>query len=82
LINFGILPLTFENPIDMEGVRQGDRLRIANLREGLRKDRFLNIENTTQQRSFRTLHGLNERECEIMLAGGLLNYTREQSRRV
>ena len=75
LINFGILPLSFKDPDEFSRIQQGDRLRITGLRKGLRAGDFLTIENETQKRSFEVLHGLSQREIEILLAGGLLNYT-------
>jgi aconitate hydratase len=75
LINFGILPLTFKDPDEFSRIQQGDSLRITNLRKGLTVDGLLLIENETQKRSFEVLHGLNQREMEVLLAGGLLNYT-------
>jgi aconitate hydratase len=75
LINFGVLPLTFKDPDEFSRIQQGDSLRITNLRKGLTVDGLLLIENETQKRSFEVLHGLNQREMEVLLAGGLLNYT-------
>jgi aconitate hydratase len=80
LINFGILPLVFEDPDEFQKIQAGDRFRIIHLRSSLRVDGFLKIENITQQRTFEVSHGLNQREIEILLAGGLLNYTREHFR--
>jgi aconitate hydratase len=75
LINFGVLPLTFKDPDEFLRIQQGDYLRIADLRKGLKGGGLLTIENATQQRSFEVFHGLNQREMEILLAGGLLNHT-------
>jgi aconitate hydratase len=75
LINFGVLPLTFKEPDEFLRIEQGDHLRIENLRKGLKVNGLLIVENATQKRSFEVLHGLNQREVEILLAGGLLNYT-------
>jgi aconitate hydratase len=80
LINFGILPLTFEDRDEFQRVQQGDRLRITNLRDGLRVNGLLKVENVTQQRVFEVSHGLNQREIEMLLAGGLLNYSRDRYR--
>lgn len=77
LINFGILPLTFKDQGEFERIEQGDRLRITHLRTELKVNRFLKVENVTQQKVLEVSHGLNERERDILLAGGLLNYTRE-----
>ncbi|HXX33374.1 MAG TPA: aconitate hydratase [Thermodesulfobacteriota bacterium] len=75
LINFGILPLTFKEADEFSKIQQGDTLRVMGLRKGLRSTDFLTIENETQKRSFEVLHGFNQREIEILLAGGLLNHT-------
>jgi len=77
LINFGVLPLTFKDPHEFERVQQGDELRIVNVREALRSETSLKVENRTQQKWFEVSHGLNPREREVALAGGLLNYTRD-----
>ena len=80
LINFGILPLIFGDPNEFEKIQLGDRLQIRNLRSSLRVNGFLRIENITKQKTFEVSHGLNQREIETLLAGGLLNYTREYFR--
>ncbi|MGQ9646631.1 MAG: aconitate hydratase [Thermodesulfobacteriota bacterium] len=77
LINFGILPLIFREANEFEEIEMGDWLQIDNVRRSLRVNGFLRIENRTKQRSFESSHGLNQREIDILLAGGLLNYMRE-----
>ena len=76
LINFGVLPFTFKDPDEFLRIQQGDHLRIIDLRKGIQEEGLLKIENVTQQRIFEVSHGLNLRERKILLAGGLLNYTR------
>jgi len=80
LINFGILPLTFEDPDEFSKIQQGDHLRITQLRSVFPAEDLLKIENVTQNRVFKVSHGLNLREREILLAGGLLNYTRNRTK--
>jgi aconitate hydratase len=80
LINFGILPLTFKDPEEYARIQQGDRLRLTNLRRELQESDLLKIEDVTQQRVFEVIHGLNSREKEILLAGGLLNYTQNHEK--
>ncbi len=79
LINFGILPLTFKDPDEFQRIQQGDQLRIRDIRNRLKESGFLKIENVTKQRVFEVSHGLTQREMEILLAGGLLNYIRNRS---
>jgi aconitate hydratase len=78
LINFGILPLRFKDPEDYQKIQQGDHLQIKDIRVKLKENGFLEIENVTQQRAFEVTPDLNPREKEILLAGGLLNYTRDK----
>ena len=78
LINFGVLPLIFEDPDEFSKIQQGDCLRIPQPRSALQGEGLLKIENVTQKRMFNVSHGLNSREREVLLAGGLLNYTRER----
>ncbi len=77
LINFGILPLTFKEEKDYRMIEQGDRLRIEKVRERLRLGEPLTVQNVTKMMVFEVFHGLNQREIEILLAGGLLNFTRQ-----
>jgi len=80
LVNFGILPLTFEDEGAYEGLQQGDELEIPGVRDALRRgDETLTVRNVTQGGEFRVRHGLTERQREIMLAGGLLNYVKERA---
>lgn len=76
LINFGILPLTFQDDKDYERVEQGDQLRIEDVRDRLKVNQPLIIRNVTRGCSFEAIHGLNQREIDILLSGGLLNFSR------
>lgn len=79
LINFGILPLVLLKAEDYERISQGDQLRVENLRARLERNQPIEIENVTRAEVLEVGHGLNRREVEILLSGGLLNYTRERS---
>jgi len=79
LINFGILPLTFVNEADYDSLDQGDQLVIAGVRKGLPEQGELTVKNLTRGTTFQVAHGLSPRFIEILLAGGLLNYTRSRS---
>lgn len=79
LINFGILPLQFENTDDYNRINNGDRFVIKNLAATLSGNQKYVIENSTQEYSFTVVSTLNEREQEIIRAGGLLPYTRARS---
>lgn len=76
LINFGILPLTFVREEDYETIALGDQLTI-DLSNGLAEE-VLTVKNLTRGTAFQVRHGLSERQKKILLAGGLLNYTKQQ----
>lgn len=79
LINFGILPLTFKDEKEFDGIQQGDLLRIEGIRSCLQVNGSLTVQNVTQGRTFEVLHRLSRREIAILLAGGLLNYNRSHA---
>ncbi len=79
LVNFGILPLTFNNPEDYEKVAQGDHLSIPNLRTSLMSGAStLQVINSSNRFSFEASHVMSNRQVEILLAGGLINRTRDK----
>ncbi len=83
LVNFGIAPLVFSDPADLDRVAEGDRVRIADLAGALeRGDDELVVEDLTNMATFRVRHGLSARQREILVAGGLLNATGLAGRRL
>ena len=72
LINFGILPLTFENESDYEKIDQEDVLEIKDVKSGVEKDE-VEVHNTTKNISFKTRMGLSPIEKKSVLAGSLIN---------
>ena len=75
LINAGILPLTFDNEADYDKFTQGDKLTISGILEGMDTG-FVTMNNEAGAQA--RLHcDLTQRQKEILLAGGLLEYTRE-----
>jgi aconitate hydratase len=80
LINFGIVPLTFVNEADYDGIDQGDELELPDIRAALdRGDDPVTVHNVSKGTTFQAQHGLTERQRRIVLAGGLLNYVRERA---
>ncbi len=77
LVNFGIVPLTFTNEADYDAITQGDNLVIdfSDLQEATP----IKVTNTTTGKEFTVDHGLTGRQIDIIKAGGLLNYTRQQN---
>ena len=72
LINFGILPLIFENEGDYELLQAGDRLRVTDIRKVLTERRPLRIDNLTRGGYLPAAYELTERQLALVLAGGAL----------
>ena len=78
LINAGILPLTFVNEADYDSISQGDELVLDNVRAEIEAGNSqLTIVNKTTGKEIPVLCELSGRTKDIILAGGLLDYTRE-----
>ena len=78
LINAGILPLTFVNEADYENIAEGDKLVIEGVRKAVENGvTELTVVNKTNGKEIPVLCELTGRTKDIMLAGGLLDYTRE-----
>ncbi len=78
LINAGILPLTFVNEADYDSISQGDELVLDNVRAEIEAGNSqLTVVNKTTGKEIPVLCELSGRTKDIILAGGLLDYTRE-----
>ncbi len=81
LINAGILPLTFVNEADYDKISQGDELSLPDVRKLIEAGKTeLNLKNITTGENIPVLCELSGRTKDIILAGGLLDYTRESLR--
>ena len=78
LINFGIIPLTFQNPDDFEKIAQGDDIEIKGFAEAIGGKEELVLENKTSGEKITLVLAATSRQREILLAGGLLNYTKDK----
>jgi len=70
LINFGIVPFTFENPKDYDKVSAGDRLELKGVRAAVEGDGVLVVKSPKGE--FRAVARLSGREKRLVLCGGLL----------
>jgi aconitate hydratase len=78
LVNFGILPLTFENEADWKDIRQDDILRMEGLHAALREGLPISVTNLTGNHVYRVSHAMSRRQIEILLSGGLINAIRNR----
>lgn len=76
LINAGILPLTFANESDYDLISQGDMLELPNVKAHIEKGEKVKVVNKTTGKEFEAECELSGRAKDIILAGGLLNYTK------
>lgn len=76
LINNGIIPLEFISEEDYAKVEQGDELLIENIRSVLENYSDIVVRNKTKNIDIPVKCELSERGKGMILAGGLLNYTK------
>ena len=80
LINFGIVPMTFADPADYDLLTQMDDVELADFRCAIAERDEVILTDKTSGASVKLLLNLTARQREILLAGGLLNYTKNQNR--
>ena len=80
LINAGILPLTFKDPADYDKISQFDELCLDGVREKIEKGEKVMLTDKTTGDSFEVIPFLSGRSKDMILAGGLLNYTKLNSK--
>ena len=76
LINAGIIPLTFANAEDYDNIDEFDELYIPEIRTLLCDNKPLVINNLTKGKTYNLCYSFSQRQKDIILAGGLLNYTK------
>ena len=76
LVNAGILPLTFANENDYDKIAQGDTLSLPDVASCLKEGKEVYLVNKTQNLSILLCYELSERDRAILLAGGLIPYTK------
>ncbi len=77
LANTGILPLEFLKEGDYEGIDEMDELVLPHVREEIEKGEEVTVENRTKGTAIKVKAVLSQRQREMVLAGGLLNYTKK-----
>ncbi|NLA77038.1 MAG: aconitate hydratase, partial [Clostridiales bacterium] len=76
LINAGILPFTFADASDYDKISKDDLLELPDLRKALSGATEIKLVNKTKNEEYSLLCPLSDRQLKIILAGGLLNYTK------
>jgi len=78
LINFGILPLVFDNPADYDSILQDDELEIKDVRGSLQEQQEVEVVNTTQNQTYKCRHSMSKRQIDMMLAGSEISLYRKK----
>lgn len=79
LINAGILPLTFVNTEDYDKIKLGDMLELPNVKDEIANGKQVTVVNKTTGDTIVADCELSDRTRNIIIAGGLLDYTKENS---
>jgi len=78
LVNFGVLPLTFQDPDDYDRIEQGDVLRVEGLDETLGRGPEVEVTNVTKGETCAARHDLSERQIEILRQGGQIEWMKRR----
>ena len=79
LINFGIVPMTLENETDYDRISEADEIVIEGFAEAIRGTDAVALTLKKNGENIPLRLTLTERQRAILLAGGMLNYTKENS---
>ena len=77
LINFGIAPLTFKESSDYDKISMNDIIYFPSFIDDIKKGNEIKAINKTTGKEMIFLHDLTEKSIEILLEGGMLNYTKK-----
>ncbi|MDX1566327.1 MAG: aconitate hydratase [Longimicrobiales bacterium] len=77
LVNFGVLPLIFENPDDHDSIDQGDELELPEVRSAVEEGRAIEVVNRTKDERYEVNVDLSERQKKMVLAGSILALYRD-----
>ncbi len=72
LINFGVLPLRFDDPADYDNLESGQTLVFEGVREALQQGDRLTVRSDNGDITL--CHDMTPRQVEMLLEGGLINW--------
>ncbi len=76
LANMGLIPLQFVNEDDYDRIDQMDDLRLPHIKEELEQGNQVTLEDVTKGITIQVEAQLTKRQRAMVIAGGLLNYTK------
>jgi aconitate hydratase len=78
LVNFGILPMQI-SPETYDGIAQNGEIEFPEIAKEVRESSAITMIDIGTGRKYKAVHDLTDRQREIILAGGLLNYIKKKS---
>ncbi|WP_121665326.1 aconitate hydratase [Mesonia aquimarina] len=81
LVNFGILPLEFENNADYEKIDQADMVKFKNLRDDVKQRNPIEVvfkKKNGEEVAIKTKHSMSDRQIRVLLKGGIINDFKEK----
>lgn len=79
LINAGIIPMTFQNEADYDRIDQMDELSMTDVIAQIQNGDTVTVTNVTKGFDFTVKVDLSDRQKDMLIAGGLLNYTKNNA---
>lgn len=80
LINAGIMPFTFADGSDYDRIDTDDVLALEGIREKIADGKPVTLKNLTRGEEYALNYDYSDRQTAMILAGGLLNYTKNLSK--
>ena len=77
LLNFGIMPLTFEKEDDYNLIETGDEVILTNILDSIENNKPISAKNITKDINFNLIHDFEGRSKAVLIEGGLLQYTKK-----
>jgi aconitate hydratase len=74
LVNFGVLPLIFMDAADYDRLGQGDVIRVEGIHAAIKSGPTIPVKNLTRRLTFVARHSLSDRQVDVYMAGGLINW--------
>ncbi|MCC8016025.1 MAG: aconitate hydratase, partial [Clostridiales bacterium] len=81
LVNAGILPFTFKNESDYDKIDELDELSLPEIKEKIKNSNTIILKNLTKGEEYELdASHLSQRQRDMLICGGLLDYTRETNK--
>lgn len=78
LVNYGIVPLEFQDPDDYDSIQQGDEIELKGIRNKFENNGEIKVRNKTRNMEYNMTHNLSERQIEMILSGSAINYLKNK----